>query len=77
MFITLRGAKPLTAIGSLESASRTPGVAVLTINDDCNGFSWDLNDIASMKDSSRVLEEVFPGQKISIADPHGLEVILR
>ena len=77
MFIALRGAKPLTAIGSLEFAGRTPGVAVLTINDDCNGFSWDSNDIASMEDSSRLLEEVFPGQKISVADPHGLEVILR
>lgn len=77
MFITLRGAKPLTAIGSLEFAGRTPGVAVLTINDDCNGFNWDSDDIASMKDSSRLLEEVFPGQKISTADPHGLEVILR
>jgi len=52
-------------------------VAVLTINDDCNGFSWDSNDIASMEDSSRLLEEVFTGQKISAADPHGLEVILR
>ena len=77
MFITLRGAKPLTAIGSLEFAGRTPGVAVLTINDDCNGFSWNSNDIASMEDSSRLLEEVFTGQKISAADPHGLEVILR
>ena len=77
MFITLRGAKPLTAIGSLEFAGRTPGVAVLTINDDCNEFSWDSNDIASMKDSSRLLEDVFPGQKISTADPHGLEIILR
>ena len=77
MYIALRGAKPLTAIGSLEFAGRTPGVAVLTINDDCNGFSWDSNDIASMEDSSRLLEEVFTGQKISAADPHGLEVILR
>ena len=77
MFIPLRGAKPLTAIGSLEFAGRTPGVAVLTINDDCNEFSWDSNDIASMKDSSRLLEDVFPGQKISTADPHGLEIILR
>ena len=77
MFIALRGAKPLSAIGSLEFAGRTPGVAVLTINDDCNGFSWDSNDIASMEDSSRLLEEVFTGQKISAADPHGLEVILR
>jgi len=77
MFIALRGAKPLTAIGSLEFAGRTPGVAVLTINDDCNGFSWNSNDIASMEDSSRLLEEVFTGQKISAADPHGLEVILR
>ncbi|MCL0031420.1 hypothetical protein M1N55_05240 [Dehalococcoidia bacterium] len=77
MFIALRGAKPLSAIGSLESAGRTPGVAVLTINDNCKGFSWDSNDIASMEDSSRLLEEVFPGQKISAADPHGLDVIFR
>jgi len=77
MFIAMRGAKPLSAIGSLESAGRTPGVAVLTINDNCKGFSWDSNDIASMEDSSRLLEEVFPGQKISAADPHGLDVIFR
>ena len=41
MFIALRGHKPLTAIGSLESADRTPGVAVLTISEDCKSFTWE------------------------------------
>ena len=77
MFIALRGAKPLSAIGALEFAGRTPGVAVLTINDDCKGFSWDSKDLASMDDSRRLVDGIFPGQQISAADPHGLEVIFR
>ena len=77
MFIALRGAKPLTAIGALEFAGRTPGVAVLTINDDCNGFSWESKDLASMKDPVRLVDGIFPGQKITAADPHGLEVIIK
>ena len=77
MFIALRGAKPLSAIGALEFAGRTPGVAVLTINDSCNGFSWESKDLASMDDPARLVDGIFPGQKISAADPHGLEVIFR
>ena len=77
MFIALRGAKPLSAIGALEFAGRTPGVAVLTINDDCKGFSWDAKDIASMDDSRRLVDGIFPGQQISAADPHGLERVGR
>ena len=72
-----RGAKPLSAIGALEFAGRTPGVAVLTINDSCNGFSWESKDLASMDDPARLVDGIFPGQKISAADPHGLEVIFR
>ena len=77
VFIALRGAKPLSAIGALEFAGRTPGVAVLTINDSCNGFSWESKDLASMDDPARLVDGIFPGQKISAADPHGLEVIFR
>jgi hypothetical protein len=77
MFIALRGAKPLSAIGSLESADRTPGVAVLTISDDCKSFSWEEEDLASMKDPDRLVTDSFPGLKISVSDPHGLEVILK
>ena len=77
MFIALRGAKPLTAIGALEYAGRTPGVAVLTINDNCKGFDWNSKDLASMDDPLRLVDGIFPGQKISAADPHGLEVILK
>ena len=77
MFIALRGHKPLTAIGSLESVDRTPGVAVLTISDDCKSFSWEPKDIASMVDPVRLVSGSFPGQKITAADPHGLEVVIK
>ena len=76
MFIALRGAKPLSAIGSLESADRTPGVAVLTISDDCKSLSWEEEDLASMNDSKRMVT-LKDGTEVSASDPHGLEVILR
>ena len=76
MFIALRGAKPLSAIGSLASADRTPGVAVLTISDDCKSFSWDEEDLASMEDSDRMIT-LEDGSEVSAADPHGLEVVIR
>ena len=76
MFIALRGAKPLSAIGSLESADRTPGVAVLTISDDCKSLSWEEEDLASMEDPDRLVT-LKDGSEVSTSDPHGLEVILR
>ena len=76
MFIALRGAKPLSAIGSLESVDRTPGVAVLTISDDCKSLSWEEEDLASMEDSDRQVT-LKDGSEVSASDPHGLEVILR
>ena len=76
MFIALRGAKPLSAVGSLQNVDRTPGVAVLTISDDCKSLSWDEEDLASMEDSDRVVT-LEDGSEASASDPHGLEVILR
>ena len=76
MFIALRGAKPLSAIGSLENADRTPGVAVLTISDDCKSSSWEEEDLASMEDPDRLVT-LKDGAEVSASDPHGLEVILR
>ena len=76
MFIALRGAKPLSAIGSLESVDRTPGVAVLTISDDCKSLSWEEEDLASMEDPDRLVT-LKDGSEVSASDPHGLEVILR
>ena len=76
MFIALRGAKPLSAIGSLENADRTPGVAVLTISDDCKSSSWEEEDLASMEDPDRLVT-LKDGSEISASDPHGLEVILK
>ena len=76
MFIALRGAKPLSAIGSLENAGRTPGVAVLTISDDCKSSSWEEKDLASMEDPDRLVT-LEDGSEVSASDPHGLEVILR
>ena len=75
MFIALRGSKPLSAIGSLENV-RTPGVAVLTISDDCKSSSWEEKDLASMEDPDR-LEKLKDGSVVSASDPHGLEVILK
>ena len=76
MFIALRGAKPLSAVGSLQNVDRTPGVAVLTISDDCKSLSWDEDDLASMEDSDRMVT-LEDGSEASASDPHGLEVILR
>ena len=75
MFIALRGAKPLSAIGSLENV-RTPGVAVLTISDDCKSSSWEEKDLASMEDPDRLIT-LKDGSEVSASDPHGLEVILK
>ena len=78
MFLALRGHKPLTAIGSLESADRTPGVAVLTISDDCKSFSWEEKDLASMTDSNRTIPfGLTDGSVITAADPHGLEIVFK
>ena len=78
MFIALRGHKPLTAIGSLESVDRTPGVAVLTISDDCKSFNWESNDLASMEDTNRTIQfGLTGGSRITAADPHGLEVVIK
>jgi len=78
MFIALRGHKPLTAIGSLESVDRTPGVAVLTISDDCKSLSWEAKDLASMKDPDRTIAfGLTGGSRITAADPHGLEVVMK
>ena len=76
MFIALRGATPLSAIGSLPNLDRTPGVAVLTISDDCKSFSWDEEDLASMEDLDRMVT-LEDGSEASASDPHGLEVILK
>ncbi len=75
MFIALRGSKPLSAIGSLENV-RTPGVAVLTISDDCKSSSWEEKDLASMEDPDRLII-LKDGSEVSASDPHGLEVILK
>jgi hypothetical protein len=76
MFISLRGSKPLSAIGSLENVQRTPGVAVLTISDDCKSSSWEEKDLASMEDPDRLIT-LKDGSEVSASDPHGLEVIIR
>ncbi len=75
MFIALRGPKPLTAIPTLESAARTPGVAVLKVHTNCNSFDWDPKDIAPMV--SPHTTTLSDGTVVTSADPHGLEVVLR
>ena len=76
MFIALRGHKPLTAIGSLQSADRTPGVAVLTISEDCKSLSWEEKDLASKTDSNRTIPfGLTDGSRITAADPHGLDIV--
>ena len=76
MFIALRGPKPVSAIGSLEDAGRTPGVAVLTISDNCKTFSWEPKDLASMEDPKRTTM-LTDGTVVTAADPHGLEVVIK
>lgn len=75
MFVALRGAQPLTAIGSLPNPDRTPGVGVLHLDKDCTGFEFDEKDIAPMTANPNTV--IIDGQEVSAADPHGLEVIVR
>ena len=64
LFVTLRGANPLTAINDLKNPARTPGVAVLTVGSDCHSVSWKAADLMPMKNNPD-------------ADPHGLRVFRR
>ena len=63
-YFTLRGPEPLTAITKLTSDQRTPGVAVLTMSEDCRSFTWDESDLLSVGDNT-----VLP------PDPHGMELV--
>ena len=75
MFIALRGTQPVTAIGSLPNAARTPGVAVLHLNSSCKNFEFNEQDIAPMTANPNTV--FVDGVEVSAADPHGLEVIVR
>lgn len=63
-YFTLRGPEPLTAITSLTSDLRTPGVAVVDMSDDCLSFTWDESKLLSTGDNT-----VLP------SDPHGMELV--
>ena len=76
LFIALRGPKPLTAIGALKNANRTPGVAVLTFDKDCRSFNWEGKDIASMSDPTRT-KKLADRTEVTAADPHGLVMVPR
>lgn len=75
MFIALRGPQPLTAISGLPNADRTPGVAVLRLNNACRGFGFGKKDIAPMVANPNTV--VVEGREVSAADPHGLDVVVR
>ncbi|MFQ6019652.1 MAG: hypothetical protein ACE5KW_02740, partial [Dehalococcoidia bacterium] len=76
MFIALRGAEPTTAIGALTNPDRTPGVAVLNLNDKCSKFKFGgEEDIAPMTANPNTV--VVDGETVNAADPHGLEVVPR
>lgn len=64
LFVALRGANPLTAIDALKNPARTPGVAILTVSEDCHSVSWKASDLMPMKNNPA-------------ADPHGLNVFRR
>lgn len=64
LFVTLRGANPLTAINELKNPARTPGVAALTVSESCHSVGWKESDLMPMKNN--------PG-----ADPHGLRIFRR
>jgi hypothetical protein len=74
VFAVLRGAKPLSAITALQDANRTPGVAVLELNKDCDSFSWKSNNIAAMQDDRTTT--LNNGQVVPASDPHGLQVVI-
>jgi hypothetical protein len=75
MFVVLRGAKPLTAIDSLPKAERTPGLAVLTVGQDCKSFEWDKKSFLSMGNNPNKV--TVDGKEVNAADPHGLETVSR
>ncbi|HXV09298.1 MAG TPA: hypothetical protein VD839_00700 [Burkholderiales bacterium] len=64
LFVALRGANPLTAINALKNPKRTPGVAVLTVSNDCHSVDWKASDLMPMTNNPD-------------ADPHGLNVFRR
>lgn len=75
IFVTLRGAKPLTAITQLEDAERTPGVGTIRMNQNCNSISWSASSIALMTANPNTVE--VDGQTVTASDPHGLDVVRR
>lgn len=75
LFVTLRGAKPLSAISSLVDPDRTPGLAKIQFNRNCNGINWDAKDIAPMVQNPNSV--VVDGQTVNAADPHGMEIVQR
>ncbi len=64
LFVTLRGANPLSAISALKNAARTPGVAALRVSEDCHSIGWTEADLMPMNNNPE-------------ADPHGLNVFRR
>lgn len=75
MFVALRGAQPLSAIPALTDAARTPGVAILTLSEDCQSFEWNENDLWPMVENPNTVS--IDGEEVSAADPHGLDVVRR
>ncbi len=76
MYVSLRGPKPLTAIGSLQNPERTPGVAILDMAADCQSFEWPERNLLPMEDNpNRVTLD--DGREVSASDPHGLEIVWR
>lgn len=74
MFVALRGAKPLSAI-TREDLSRTPGLAKIQMNTNCNGISWGSKDIAPMVQNPNSV--VIDGTTVNAADPHGMVIVQR
>ncbi|MCI0529665.1 MAG: hypothetical protein L0Y56_19665, partial [Nitrospira sp.] len=75
MFVALRGSKPLTAINTLESPNRTPGVAVLSLSPDCQSFTWEQKGLLPMTKNPNKTK--VGDKEVNVADPHGLETVLR
>jgi len=74
MFVALRGAKPLSAI-TREDANRTPGLAKIQMNNNCNAISWGAKDIAPMVQNPNSV--VINSRTVNAADPHGMAVVQR
>jgi hypothetical protein len=67
LIVALRGQQPLSGINDLTNESRTPGIAVLDVSDDCLSYEW----------TNAQLYRSVPDATIMPSDIHGIEIVPR